>query len=88
MSSGKTQKGEYKCAFKYVKSRLHRNGLGVAKDEKKELHHFERAAILCGNPDARHNLGYIQVRNGRMDRVVKHFIIALPTWDIISQCIR
>eukprot|EP00985_Skeletonema_marinoi_P023821 scaffold16083_cov77-Skeletonema_marinoi.AAC.3 len=53
-------KGEYKCAFKYVKSRLHRNGLGVAKDEKKELHHFERAAILCGNPDARHNLGCIQ----------------------------
>jgi len=31
------------------------DGYGVEKDEKKELHHLEEAAIR-GHPEARHNL--------------------------------
>ena len=54
---------------------LYRKGQGVEKDEKKELHHLEEAAI-AGHPVARHNLGCYEGMNGRMERAVKHFIIA------------
>ena len=54
---------------------LYFEGLGVQKDEKKELFHLEEAAIL-GHPHARHNLGCIEESNGRFDRAVKHWIIA------------
>ena len=50
-------------------------GKGVEKDEKKELHHAEQAAI-GGHPDARYNLGCFEWNFGRMDRAVKHLIIA------------
>jgi TPR repeat protein len=45
-------------------------GNGVEKDEKKELHHLEEAAI-AGHPVARHNLGCYEGMNGRMERAVK-----------------
>ena len=44
-------------------------------DEKKALHHAEQAAI-GGDPFARHKLGYLEAKNGRVDRAVKHLIIA------------
>ena len=50
-------------------------GQGVDKDEKKYLYHSEQAAI-GGHPHARHNLGCFEEENGRMDRAVKHWIIA------------
>jgi TPR repeat protein len=50
-------------------------GQGVGKDEKKEVYHLEVAAI-GGYVQARHNLGCHEEINGRMERAVKHFIIA------------
>jgi len=59
----------YKLAVCY------RLGHGVEKDEKKEIHHLEEAAI-GGHPRARYNLGVIEWNNGKIERAVKHWIIA------------
>jgi hypothetical protein len=59
----------------YSLSILYRDGKGVEKDEKMQLHHAEVAAI-GGHPKARHSLGNIEMKNGRLDRSVKHWIIA------------
>jgi hypothetical protein len=59
----------------YKLSLLYRDGEGVEKDLKKEIHHLEEAAI-GGHPDARFYLGGHEGRNGRIDRATKHFIIA------------
>jgi len=48
---------------------------GVEKDDKKVLHHLEQAAI-GGHPNARYNLAVIEEKNGRIDRAIKHWIIA------------
>ena len=50
-------------------------GGGVEKDMEKAVYHFEKAAI-GGHPYARHNLAYIETKNGNTERAVKHFIIA------------
>jgi len=81
--------GDYEGAFEYLTkavelgdvdahyqlSVMYHEGNGVEKDEKKELHHLEEAAI-AGHPVARHNLGCYEGMNGRMERAVKHLIIA------------
>jgi TPR repeat protein len=81
--------GDYESAFKFytkaaelgnVEAHYHlsasyHNGEGVEKDEKKELYHLEEAAI-GGHPSARYNLGIAEGKNGRIERSVKHFIIA------------
>jgi len=54
---------------------LYRNGQGVEKDERKEIHHLEEAAI-GGHPTARCNLAYYEERNGDMKRAARHLIIA------------
>ena len=54
---------------------MYHKGEGVEKDEKKESYHWEQAAI-GGHPDARHNLGCEELKSGRFDRAIKHFIIA------------
>ena len=59
----------------YQLSCLYHDGRGVEKDEKKELHHTEQAAI-GGHPFARYNLGSSEGLKGRVDRAVKHYIIA------------
>eukprot|EP00984_Skeletonema_dohrnii_P002817 scaffold963_cov103-Skeletonema_dohrnii-CCMP3373.AAC.7 len=59
----------------YELSLMYLNGHGVEKDKKKEVYHLEVAAI-GGHPDARHNLGCEEEAHGRMDRAVKHWIIA------------
>mmetsp|Transcript_5572 Transcript_5572/g.8330 ORF Transcript_5572/g.8330 Transcript_5572/m.8330 type:complete len:296 (+) Transcript_5572:165-1052(+) len=51
------------------------DGEGVVKDVKKMISHLEKAAIK-GHTKARHNLGCIEEENGRMDRAIKHWIIA------------
>ena len=82
-------RGEYDAAFEYLTkaaelgdagahynlSHMYDKGQGVEKDEKKEVYHLEEAAI-AGHPDARHNLGFYEWRNGRIDRALKHFIIS------------
>ena len=59
----------------YQLSVLYAEGFGVEKDEKREQYHSEQAAI-GGHPSARYNLGCIEAGNGRVDRAVKHWIIA------------
>ena len=85
----KYHEGDYKSAFEYFTRsaalgdaeahfqlwKYYYEGKGVEKDEKKQLYHLKEAAI-GGHPDARHNLGCHEGRNGRMDRAVKHFVIA------------
>ena len=89
MGTDKYEEGNYTAAFEYWTraaalgdvgahyqlSILYLNGQGVEKDEKKELHHMEKAAI-GGSPNARHNLGCLERGKGRVGRAVKHFIIA------------
>ena len=81
--------GDYKSAFEYYTkaaelgdavahynlSVMYRLGQGVEKDEKTQVYHLEEAAI-GGHVLARHNLGCIEADNGRMERAVKHWIIA------------
>jgi TPR repeat protein len=54
---------------------MHRDGIGVEKDEKKEIYHLVEAAI-GGHPTARNNLACYEDRNGRYERAVQHWIIA------------
>mmetsp|Transcript_17268 Transcript_17268/g.28373 ORF Transcript_17268/g.28373 Transcript_17268/m.28373 type:complete len:304 (+) Transcript_17268:191-1102(+) len=89
MGTDKYEEGNYTAAFEYWTraaalgdvqahyqlSILYLNGQGVEKDEKKELHHMEKATI-GGSPNARHNLGCLERGKGRVGRAVKHFIIA------------
>ena len=49
-------------------------GEGAEKDEKKQLHHTEQAAI-AGHPYAIHNLALSEDEDGRLDKAVKHWII-------------
>ena len=81
--------GDYEKAFEYYTkaaalgdvtahynlSVIYRAGDGVEKDEKKEIYHLEEAAI-GGQPEARYNLGLNEYDNERVDRAMKHFIIA------------
>ena len=81
--------GDYSSAFEYwtkaaelgdamAHSKLalmYHRGEGVEKDEKKEVYHYEEAAI-GGHPIARHKLAVIEMENGRPERAVKHLIIA------------
>jgi TPR repeat protein len=81
--------GDYKSAFEYFTkaaelgdanahynlSVMYNLGDGVEKDEKKQVYHLEEAAI-GGHVQSRSNLGYHEAKNGRLERAVKHFIIA------------
>mmetsp|Transcript_25958 Transcript_25958/g.52060 ORF Transcript_25958/g.52060 Transcript_25958/m.52060 type:complete len:306 (+) Transcript_25958:60-977(+) len=53
----------------------YQDGEGVEMDMKKAIYHAEQAAI-GGNPRARFNLGYEEFGNHRIERAVKHWIIA------------
>ncbi len=82
-------KGDYDGAFEYYTKAAalgdigshyqlghsYHEGKGVEKDIKKELFHLKEAAI-GGHPLARYNLGLHEWGGGRMDRAMKHFIIA------------
>jgi len=82
-------KGDYSSAFEYYANAaelghvdahaeladLYHFGQGVEKNEKKEIHHFEEAAI-GGHPTARCNLGCHEWDNCNIERAVKHWIIA------------
>ena len=55
---------------------MYREGEGVEKNKKKEIYHLEEAAI-GGHDWARYNLGMHEYsQNKRIDRSLKHFIIA------------
>ena len=59
---------------------MYKEGTEVEKDEKKEVYHLEEAAI-GGHPSARFNLGLREGRSGRLDRMMKHWIIAAKLGD-------
>ena len=59
----------------YNLSVMYEKGHGVEKDEKKELYHLE-CAVIGGHVLGRHNLGGLEEKNGRLDRALKHWIIA------------
>ena len=89
MGKERFHEGDYTAAFEYWSkaaalgdvhahfelSVMYQNGEVVDKDDKKQKHHLTEAAI-GGHPDARHNLGCIEGRNGHYDRAAKHLIIA------------
>ena len=89
--------GDYKSAFDYwirsaqlgdiqahyQLSGLYGEGQGVERDMTKQMHHLEEAAC-GGHIDARYNLGLVEGRNGRVERSVKHFIIAAKLGDDVS----
>eukprot|EP00984_Skeletonema_dohrnii_P007349 scaffold2660_cov116-Skeletonema_dohrnii-CCMP3373.AAC.4 len=54
---------------------LYLNGSGVEKDERKGIYHLEVAAI-GGHPEARYHLAMQEGRRRKIDRSVKHLIIA------------
>jgi TPR repeat protein len=54
---------------------LYRRGEGVEKDKEKEMHHLEEAAI-GGHHQARFSLAMHEEDSGRIDRAMKHYIIA------------
>jgi hypothetical protein len=60
----------YNIAICYV------NGKGVEIDKKKATHYYELAA-MGGDTTARHILGCIEGQEGNIDRVFKHFVIAV-----------
>jgi TPR repeat protein len=66
--------GRY-CSTLWIVNYVSGGGAGVERDKKKELHLLEVAAI-GGHDLARHNLRCLEERNGRLDRAVKHWIIA------------
>jgi hypothetical protein len=59
----------------YNLSCLYRDSEGVEKDMKKLVYHLEEAAI-AGHPKARFYLGIHELKNGRLERARKHWIIA------------
>ena len=102
MGRERYDEGDYTAAFDYWTravalgdieahyrlSMMYNEGEGVEKDEKKELHHLTEAAME-GHPEARHNLGCFEWKDGRMDRAVKHYIIAAKLGDDDSlECVK
>ena len=97
MGKERYDEGDFDGAFEYLSkaaglgdvqshynlSIMYQNGKGVEKNEKKELHHMEEAAI-GGHPGARHNLGCVEGNNGRQERAAKHWIIAAKLGDDVS----
>ena len=89
MGRGCIDEGDYEIALKYFTKAaelgdatahynlalMYRKGQFVEKDNEKEIHYLEEAAIR-GHPVARHDLGCEEAENGRFERAKKHFIIA------------
>jgi len=53
----------------------HDLGHGVEVDTKKAVYYYELAA-MGGVVEARHNLGFREMRSGNIDRMIKHWMIA------------
>jgi len=51
-------------------------GRGVGRDDEKARHYWERAAMEEGHVEARRNLAAYEEGRGRLDRALKHCMIA------------
>lgn len=83
------EEGDYRGAFKHwtkaagmgdVQSHhylsiVYHLELGVEQDKEREVYHLEQAAI-AGHAPARFNLGCHELKEGNVERAVKHFTIA------------
>ena len=68
---------ELGCALAYsCIGTAYKNGWGVEVDEKKAKKYWESAAS-GGCLKARHNLGRLEVKEGNVERALKHFMIAV-----------
>ena len=56
-------------------SQMYHDGEGVERNEKKEVYHLEEAAI-GGHAFARHNLAVEEEKKCKVDRAIRHWIIA------------
>ena len=73
--------GELGCSKAYVCiGYSYHYGEGVEIDKKKAKHYYELAA-MAGDVEARYNLGNNEVRAGKFDRAVKHYMIAVGDGD-------
>ena len=70
---GPSGKGNMDAHFNL--SLMYAEGKGVERDLKKNIYHLEEAAI-GGHPNARYILGCLEQEKGRIDRAIKHYIIA------------
>ena len=89
MGRAHSKEGDYESAFNYMTraaelgdaeahydlSMMYLKGQGVEEDEAKALYHWEEAAIR-GHPGARHVIGFVEAGKGKVERAVKHYIIA------------
>ncbi len=64
----------------YYLSKMSPLSEGIEGGMKKKIYHLEEAAI-GGHPMARHNLGCVEWEKGRIERAMKHFIIAANLGD-------
>ena len=70
------QAGELGCAAAYYRiGYMYNHGEGVERDKKKAVHYWELAAMR-GDANARHNLGCDDANVGKINRALKHFMIA------------
>ena len=68
--------GELGCAEAYFNlGQSHHEGKGVESDIKKAQYYWELAA-MGGDIQARHNLGCLEGQAGKVERAIKHWIIA------------
>ena len=58
----------------------YKTGEGVEVDPKNAKHYYELAAMRGSSP-ARHNLGNDEVRAGKWNRAIKHYMIAVRSGD-------
>eukprot|EP00984_Skeletonema_dohrnii_P025516 scaffold14691_cov152-Skeletonema_dohrnii-CCMP3373.AAC.8 len=106
MSLRRYRSGDYDDALRYANKAaelgdagvhfqlviFYHEGKGVEKDVKKKVYHLEQAAI-GGHTKARYNLGCEEDQNGRINRAVKHWIIAAAlgndaSLDALKDCFR
>ncbi|KAK1732697.1 hypothetical protein QTG54_016596 [Skeletonema marinoi] len=74
------REGDYDAAFKCHTKAVDLGDVGVEKDMKMGLHYYEEAAI-AGHPRARYSRACYEMVDGRIDRAVKHWIIAANLGD-------
>jgi hypothetical protein len=60
---------------------MYYNGEGVSKDESKAKQYYEKGA-MAGSVLSRFNLGIIEADAGRLDRAIKHWLIAANCGEI------
>ena len=64
----------------FILGNKYNEGEGVMQDTAKAVQHWEKAACQ-GHVKSRHNLGFIEIRNGNYERAVRHFLIAARMGD-------